>query len=291
MKRFFTLLAIAGLVLPQVSPAQSMALKHILRYKRAAASSCSGYPSATMVLKLDASDLTTLYKDTAGTTAVTADGDPVGRWTDANGSGFYVQSAADDTTRPTYRTNGGYPYVEFDGYDDILRRTGTALGLYAAGAATIVAAVSLTAGSQTSFVTEASNSVDTPLYLIMRNNNPDFNDAGAFIRNNASGTDFASTNLLVDEMYVASTPVVAVITDSGTTIQGWKDGVPTTGTGYTRGATTLNTFSVGGLYRASGPSGWTQMNAYEMVFYTSVLSSGDIATATTCAGASQNRGL
>lgn len=256
-----------------------------------ASSGTCTYPSTSMALKLDASDLTTLYTDTAGTTNVTADGDPVGRWKDANGSGFYVQSAADDTTRPTYRTNGGFPYVEFDGTNDILRRTSTALGLYAAGAMTVVAAVQTTAAAQGNVASEAWNSSDTPLYLFMRNLSADFNDSNAFIRADDSSSRFAGTTLITDEMFPVSTDVVAIHTDSGTNLQGWKDGVSSTAVAYTRATTTINTFAVGGLYRSSGPAGWFNMRAYELVFYTAVLSSGDIATATTCAGLSQNRTL
>src|SRR5690554_962627 len=68
----------------------------------------------------DPSDLTTLYQDSAGTTPVTADGDPVGRMLDKSGNGNHAdQSVA--ASRPIYRTDGVLHWLEFDGVDDSLR--------------------------------------------------------------------------------------------------------------------------------------------------------------------------
>ena len=66
---------------------------------------------------LDPSDLTTLYQDSAGTTPVTADGDPVGRIEDKSGNGNHAtQNTA--AARPLYRTDGTLHWLEFDGVDD-----------------------------------------------------------------------------------------------------------------------------------------------------------------------------
>ncbi|OJT01239.1 hypothetical protein [Marinobacter nauticus] len=67
----------------------------------------------------DPSDLTTLYQDSAGTTPVTADGDPVGLMLDKSGNGNHAsQSVA--ASRPIYRTDGTLHWLEFDGVDDYL---------------------------------------------------------------------------------------------------------------------------------------------------------------------------
>jgi len=63
----------------------------------------------------------TLFTDQAGTTRVTADSDPVGRWTDRSGANRHIyQSVANN--RPTYRTSivNGRNVVRFDGSNDIL---------------------------------------------------------------------------------------------------------------------------------------------------------------------------
>jgi hypothetical protein len=61
----------------------------------------------------DQSDITTLFKDAAGTTPVTADGDEVLCIKDKSGNGNHATGTAG--TGPIYRTGGGAPYLEFDG--------------------------------------------------------------------------------------------------------------------------------------------------------------------------------
>ena len=61
-----------------------------------------------------------LFQDAAGTTPVTADGDPVGLMLDKSGNGNHVsQSVA--ASRPIYRTDGTLHWLEFDGVDDYLQ--------------------------------------------------------------------------------------------------------------------------------------------------------------------------
>lgn len=67
----------------------------------------------------DPSDINTLFKDVAGTTPVTADGDAVARVNDKSGNGHnLLQSSA--ALRPLYRTAGGLSWLELDGVDDTL---------------------------------------------------------------------------------------------------------------------------------------------------------------------------
>jgi hypothetical protein len=67
----------------------------------------------------DPSDLSTLWKDTAGTDPVTADSDAVARIDDKSGNGFHmIQATA--ASRPLYKTSGGLHWLEFDGSDDLL---------------------------------------------------------------------------------------------------------------------------------------------------------------------------
>jgi len=74
----------------------------------------------------DIFDLSTLYQDSAGTTAVTGPGDPVGRMLDKSGNGNHaIQST--DAARPVLRQDaGGRYYLEFDGADDSLEASYTA---------------------------------------------------------------------------------------------------------------------------------------------------------------------
>ena len=63
---------------------------------------------------LDPSDLSTMFQDSAGTTPVTADGDPVGLIQDKSGNG---NDASQSSTglRPLYKTDGALHWLQFDG--------------------------------------------------------------------------------------------------------------------------------------------------------------------------------
>lgn len=68
----------------------------------------------------DPSDLSTLFQDAAGTTPVTADGDPVGLMLDKSGNGNHATQAV-AASRPIYRTDGTLHWLEGDGIDDDLQ--------------------------------------------------------------------------------------------------------------------------------------------------------------------------
>lgn len=67
----------------------------------------------------DPSDLTTLFQDAAGTTPVTAHGQPVGLMLDKSGNGNHA-SQPTTASRPLYQSVGGLQYLLFDGVDDWL---------------------------------------------------------------------------------------------------------------------------------------------------------------------------
>lgn len=70
-------------------------------------------------LLVDPSDISTLFQDAAGTTPVTAHGDPVRLVLDKSGNGNDL-TAPSDAARPVYQTSGGLHWLEFDGVDDQL---------------------------------------------------------------------------------------------------------------------------------------------------------------------------
>ena len=66
----------------------------------------------------DPSDFSSMFQDSAGTTPVTAVGQPVGRINDKSGNGNHA-SQATAAARPVLRQDGGGKYyLEFDGVDD-----------------------------------------------------------------------------------------------------------------------------------------------------------------------------
>jgi hypothetical protein len=91
---------------------------------------------AGLQLWYDASDTATLFQDSAGTVAVTADGDPVGYWGDKSSNARHVVQATPGR-RPLYKPNGldtAKPSLLCDDIDDVLTRAGYGL----AGAQTVV---------------------------------------------------------------------------------------------------------------------------------------------------------
>jgi len=77
-------------------------------------------------LWLDASDSSTLYQNSNGTTAATADGDPVGYWADKSGNGRHA-TQSDGTKRPTLKLNiqNGKPVIRYDGTNDFSQLAST----------------------------------------------------------------------------------------------------------------------------------------------------------------------
>ena len=65
----------------------------------------------------DPSDLSTMFQDSAGTIPVTADGQPVGKILDKSGCGNHA-TAPNASSRPQYRTDGTYHWLQWDGVDD-----------------------------------------------------------------------------------------------------------------------------------------------------------------------------
>lgn len=78
-------------------------------------------PSKISGLQLWLKADTGLFQNSNGTTAVTADGDPIGYWADQSGNSNHA-TIATSSLRPTYKVaqQNGYGGVKFDGTDDYL---------------------------------------------------------------------------------------------------------------------------------------------------------------------------
>lgn len=68
----------------------------------------------------DFSDVSTLFQASNGTTAVAADGDPIGYIKDKSGNGNHLSQAVNNANRPTYKIVGGRGLGRFDGSNDSL---------------------------------------------------------------------------------------------------------------------------------------------------------------------------
>lgn len=80
------------------------------------------YPISTTDMALWLRSDTNLYQSSGGTTAVTADNDPVGYVGDVRNNGVYAYQSINTSKRPLYKTGilNGYPALRFDGANDSL---------------------------------------------------------------------------------------------------------------------------------------------------------------------------
>ncbi|MER8387321.1 hypothetical protein NKH14_17690 [Mesorhizobium sp. M1380] len=104
----------------------------------------------------DPSDLSSLWQDTAATTPVAADGDPIRRMNDKSGNGHNLTTAS-LAASPLYRINGALRWLEFDGVDDTMS---SALTMTLSLPSYIAACFSKAAQNSTSFfslIKDASN--------------------------------------------------------------------------------------------------------------------------------------
>lgn len=95
-------------------------------------------------LWLDPADLSNMFQDSAGTTPVTATGQPVGLIRDKSGNN---RNASQSTAgfRPILQNDGSRNYLSFDGTDDYLDLSSTAAAIFQNVAASYIAARSQTA--------------------------------------------------------------------------------------------------------------------------------------------------
>ena len=99
-----------------------------------------------LVAWYDARTLSTLFQDSAGTTPVASNNDPVGKWSDKMGNGNHIIQATAGK-RPLYKTSqfGSFPAVHGDGVNDVLTAATTTL----AGSTGITIAAVIYAESKT----------------------------------------------------------------------------------------------------------------------------------------------
>lgn len=253
------------------------------------AGSGSGLVTSGLLGYWEADNLSKIYKEIAGTTNVSADGDTVGMWKNNLGDGFDVTAIADDTTRPLYKTSGGLHWILFDGSNDILFRA-AALGMFGgnSGSMTLVMAIQSAAAAQTAVVSEAVASGNGS-YATTRTSGGDFNDL--VITQRRDDGVFALNGVLIgDEIYQAATDVVIMVTDTNTLATCYSDGTNVGNSGaYSRsGTTTLNRFAIGGR-RAGTSDSFFNGRIYGIWIYNRVLDSSELAQMNTYAGTKQGR--
>lgn len=114
----------------------------------------SGVAALSPKVWYDPSDWDSLYQDSAGTTPVTAVGDPVGLMLDKSGNGFNASQSV-SINRPTLEqdANGKY-YLEFNGANS--RMTTSAIDLSGTDKITLIAGVSKVSDDAAGMIVEFS---------------------------------------------------------------------------------------------------------------------------------------
>jgi hypothetical protein len=228
-------------------------------------------------LWLEADQMNTLFTEIAGTTTP-GDTDTVGRWEDKSMNGFHLTATADNTTRPVWALNSGLSYVSFNGTNDILRRA-AALGMYAAGSASVFIAMRSSGQAGSSVFTERNSAATAALYGII-SHATDANDACCVVRNDANTITSPGASLspsdFADEAY-DGTDFVLGVTDSGSLLSYYDDGALVDTGAYTRSGTlTLNRTALCASFGSDTPGGFIAARIYALVAVLRVLNSTEI---------------
>lgn len=212
-----------------------------------------------------------LFQSNAGITAASANGDSVGYLPDLSGNGKHYISVADDTTRPTLQGVGTKPCLRFDGVNDVLHRT-ESLGLYAAGAYSLAFAIKSGSPALDARVFAEGNTATNNTLFIPLQVSASTATSSALMYRNDSG--LLQTGSLTNANVFNGSGHVLIITDDGTFIRSYLDGVAGPVIGYSRGTYTLDRSSIGALMRAA-VSNWCAFDLFGMVAVKRVISSGE----------------
>ena len=242
-----------------------------------------------LIAQFEAADSASLFQLITAATAATANNDPIGTWKEKNGNGFDLTAPANNSTRPTLQGVGSYPAIRFDRVSSQYLYRAASLGLYAASGCTMMFSVKMdtTPGVKQCFASEGLSSASNPAYEILRLNN-DNNDLGAFVKDNA-GTIVVNSPTLADEAIQNATDVVIILTDTGSSLTVYVDGIAYTSFSYTRGTSTgWNRFALGAFLRTTAED-FLDGDVYGALFYDAVLSSTDIASLNSYGASLQGR--
>lgn len=208
------------------------------------------------------------WQTITGTTAVT-DTSVCGTVQDLSGNGFDLTAAANDTTRPTWNFNGGLPYLNFDGSNDVIFRSAD-LGLYNSNGHSLFMAVRANPATSAQIFAEGQTPDATPFYSI-RADNVTASTLGVGIRNDANSTLLTFGSLATN--FWNNTDQVVGVTDSFGTVSAYLNGVPVgTPASYTpSGTLTINRTALGALIRNT-TSSWFATRVYALVAVKRVIS-------------------
>lgn len=197
-----------------------------------------------------------VFQSNAGTTAATADTNPVGYITDLSGNGFHLTSAADDGTRPLLGGVGVNPYLDFVAANSTILRRTASLGMYAAGACSIFVAARANPAASAVMVGEGNTATTNTGYLLMYSFSAPTTSRTQLIRDDVGGSSSGSGQTA--SFFDNTDKVLGVTDDSANIIPYINTSAQTTRT-YTRpgGAFNINRFGLGGWQRNTASNYFT----------------------------------
>lgn len=250
---------------------------------------------ATAVFHFDADDLTTLFKEIAGSTAVTTSGDTVGKWTDKSGNAIHIVAPADTAVRPLYDLTSGVHSVVGNATNSTALSGTTIPAMWQAGSWTIVLAIKANPATAAILVSEGDSASNNTIASYIRSNGTTASSAGySFIRANDGATNLTDPTVVLKTGVFDNNYRVFIVSDDGTGLTTWLDGVKTAKitSGYNRGggSITVNRFSMFARLRTTFDSYFTGQIQHVSGF-ARALSDADAQQATTYAALKQGRTL
>lgn len=247
----------------------------------------TGFTPASLSPALWIEARSSVFQSNAGTTAATANSDPVGYIGDLSGNSFHLTSAANDTTRPLLQGVGSNPYLDFDGSNDVLFRTAS-LDLYNSGSGySVFICVRGNPSTDRVLVGEGNSSQTNTFVRALHSSAITASSQQATSRDD-SGSNANSGVLGFLSAYDNSDHVIG-ITDDGAataTVRGYKDSSTETGNAsYTHSGHTVTTdrHSLGAGVRTTAGNFFLG-RVYGLVIVKSVISSGNRASLITYLG-------
>lgn len=250
---------------------------------------------ANRVFQFDADDLTTLFKEIAGTTAVTTSGDTVGKWNDKSGNARHIVAPADTAVRPLYDLTSGVHSVVGNALNSTALSGTSIPAMWQAGAWTLVLAVKANPATGAILVSEGDTGSNNTIASYARANGTTASSAGySYIRANDGTTNLTDPTVVLKTGVWDNNYRVFIIMDDGTGLTTWLDGVKTAKitSGYNRGggSTTLNRFSMFARLRTTFDNYFTGQVQHASG-YNYAFSDAQAAQATTYAALKQGRTL
>jgi len=249
---------------------------------------------ATRSFQFDADDLTTLFQEIAGSTAVSSSGQTVGKWNDKSGNSRHIAAVADDTTRPLYDLTSGVHSVVGDGTNDML--FGTSIpAMWQAGSWTIVLTIKANPAISAILVSEGDSASNNTLASYIRAHGTTASSAGySYMVANDGVTNLTDPSVVLKTGVFDNNYRVFIVSDDGTGLTTWLDGVKTAKitSGYNRGggSITVNRFSIFARRRVTFDRYFTGQ-VQLAVGYNYAFSDAEAAQATTYAALKQGRTL